>query len=125
MYKIEIEVSEIECAEELIKLADENDNIDVITDKNFNGDITTIELYISLALNVVTVIVPIVKAMIKQNKVSSLKIDGDKIELENVSQKLIEQILVEKGHLKKEDTANTVTSDTEVSSDENVVNNLL
>ena len=103
MFKIEIAVTEIESAGELFKIAEEDDNIDIITEKNFNGDITTIELYISLALSTLAVIVPIIKAMIKKNKVSSLKLNGDKIEIENVSQELIEKILVEKGLLKKDE----------------------
>ena len=39
------------------------------------------------------VVIPVIKTIIKQNKVSSLKIDGEKIEVTNVSQELIESIL--------------------------------
>ena len=96
MHKIELEIDELEYAFELLKLAEENEDIDLITEKNFTGDLTMIELYISLSLNVITLIVPIIKALIKQKRVSSLKIDGEKIEVTNVSQDLVETILREK-----------------------------
>ena len=96
MYKIEIEMDEVEYASELIRLAETNEDMDIITEKNFSGDLTTIELYISLTINVVTVLVPIIKSLIKHKKISSLKIDGQKIEVNNVSQELIEKILKEK-----------------------------
>lgn len=115
MYKIEIEVNEIECASELFDLASKNGDIDIITEKNFNGDLTTVELYVSLSINLVAVIVPIIKALIKQKKVSSLKLDGEKIEATNVSQDLIEKIL-----MKKLETTNTVDKDTENEVVENI-----
>lgn len=93
MHKIEIEMDEVEYASELIRLAETNEDMDIITEKNFSGDLTTIELYISLTINVVTVLVPIIKSLIKHKKISSLKIDGQKIEVNNVSQELIEKIL--------------------------------
>lgn len=96
MHKIEIEMDEVEYASELIRLAETNEDMDIITEKNFSGDLTTIELYISLTINVVTVLVPIIKSLIKHKKISSLKIDGQKIEVNNVSQELIEKILKEK-----------------------------
>lgn len=95
MYKVELEVDSLEDVHELFDLADNNENIDIITQKNFNGDVTTIELYISLAVNVIAVVVPVINALISQRRVSSLKIDGDKIEVENVTQDLIEKILNE------------------------------
>ena len=95
MYKVELEVDSLEDVHELFDLADNNENIDLITQKNFNGDVTTIELYISLAVNVIAVVVPVINALISQRRVSSLKIDGDKIEVENVTQDLIEKILKE------------------------------
>lgn len=61
MHKIEIEMDEVEYASELIRLAETNEDMDIITEKNFSGDLTTIELYISLTINVVTVLVPILK----------------------------------------------------------------
>ncbi len=93
MHKIELTVDEIEYAKELFDLSENNEGIDIITEKNFTGDLTTIELYISLAINVIVVVIPVIKTIIKQNKVSSLKIDGEKIEVTNVSQELIESIL--------------------------------
>lgn len=96
MYQIQMAFLEPECASILYKLAEEQENIDIIEEKSFNGNLTNIELYISLTVNVIAVIVPVIKTLIKQNKVSSLKMDGKKIELVNVSQDLIEQILKEK-----------------------------
>lgn len=96
MHKIEIEMDEVEYVSELIRLAETNEDMDIITEKNFSGDLTTIELYISLTINVVTVLVPIIKSLIKHKKISSLKIDGQKLEVNNVSQELIEKILVQK-----------------------------
>lgn len=95
MYKVELEVGSLEDVHELFDMADNNENIDLITQKNFNGDVTTIELYISLAVNVIAVVVPVINALISQRRVSSLKIDGKKIEVENVTQDLIEKILKE------------------------------
>ena len=95
MYKVELEVDSFEDVPELFDLADNNENIDLITQKNFNGDVTTIELYISLAVNVIAVVVPVINALISQRRVSSLKIDDKKIEVENVTQDLIEKILKE------------------------------
>lgn len=95
MYKVELEVDSLEDVHELFDLADNNENIDIITQKNFNGDVTTIELYISLAVNVIAVVVPVINALISQRRVSSLRIDGNKIEVENVTQDLIEKILNE------------------------------
>lgn len=108
MHKIEIEMDEVEYASELIRLAETNEDMDIITEKNFSGDLTTIELYISLTINVVTVLVPIIKSLIKHKKISSLKIDGQKIEVNNVSQKLIEKILKQKMEIEaKAESKNT------------------
>lgn len=108
MHKIEIEMDEVEYASELIRLAETNEDMDIITEKNFSGDLTTIELYISLTINVVTVLVPIIKSLIKHTKISSLKIDGQKIEVNNVSQELIEKILKEKMEIEaKAESKNT------------------
>ena len=100
MYKVELEVDSLEDVHELFDLADNNENIDLITQKNFSGDVTTIELYISLAVNVIAVVVPVINALISQRRVSSVKIDDNKIEVENVTQDLIEKILKE--HYEKE-----------------------
>lgn len=105
MHKIEIEMDEVEYASELIRLAETNEDMDIITEKNFSGDLTTIELYISLTINVVTVLVPIIKSLIKHKKISSLKIDGQKIEVNNVSQELIEKILKKKMEIEAKATS--------------------
>ena len=96
MHKIEIEMDEVEYASELLRLAETNDEMDIITEKNFSGDLTTIELYISLTVNLFTILVPIIKSLIKHKKISSLRIDNQKIEVNNVSQELIEKILKQK-----------------------------
>lgn len=96
MHKIEIETDELEYVSELIELSELNDDIDLITEKSFNGDLTIIELYISLTFNIIAIVVPIIKTLIKQRKISSLKIDGQKIEINNVSQELIAKILTDK-----------------------------
>ncbi len=101
MHKIEIEIDELEYASKLIEISESNDNIDLITEKSFNGDLTTIELYISLTINVITLISPIIKSLIKQKRISSLKIDGQKIEINNVSQELIAKILKDKMELEE------------------------
>ena len=108
MHKIEIEMDEVEYASELLRLAETNDEMDIITEKNFSGDLTTIELYISLTVNLVTILVPIIKSLIKHKKISSLKIDGQKIEVNNVSQELIEKILKQKMEMEaKAESKNT------------------
>lgn len=83
-------------AAELLSLAQTNDGIDAIKEKNFSGDITTLELYITLGINILTTIVSIINTLIQRKKVSSLKINGDSIEINNVSQQLVEKILTEK-----------------------------
>ena len=69
MHKIEIEVYEIECADGLFKLAENNDDIDIIKEKNFNGDITTIEVYVGLAVSIIVAVTPILKGMIARKSV--------------------------------------------------------
>ena len=96
MLQIQMEFTNMDDANPLLELVDSSEDIEIIQEKNFSGDITTVELYISLAVNVVTLVVPILKALIKQKKVSSIKIDGDKIELSNVSDELIEKVLNKK-----------------------------
>ena len=96
MLQIQMEFANIDDANPLFELADSSGDIEIIQGKNFSGDITTVELYISLAVNIATLVVPILKALIKQKKVSSIKIDGDKIELSNVSDELIEKVLDKK-----------------------------
>ena len=96
MIQIQMEFANMDDADPLLELTDSSEDVEIIQEKNFSGDITPVELYISLAVNVVTLVVPILKALIKQKKVSSIKIDGDKIELSNVSDELIEKVLDKK-----------------------------
>lgn len=92
MYKIEIEIEEMEDIRELMQMEEENDEIDIITEKNFTGDITKIEVFIGA----LEILIPLVRSLIKNKKVSSMKLDGEKIELKNVSEELIEKVLKEK-----------------------------
>lgn len=80
-------------ASELISIAKGNEGIDTIQERNFSGDITTLELYISLGVNVLTIIVSVINTLIQKKKVSSIKVNGETIEIKNVSQDLIEKIL--------------------------------
>jgi len=93
MNVIKIDLENLSDANELLNLADSNENIDVIQEKNFNGDITTLELYISMTLNVIALIVPVLIKLIKYKKIESLVIDGDKIEVKNISEDLAEKII--------------------------------
>ena len=77
---------------ELMQMEEENDEIDIITEKNFTGDITKIEVFIGA----LEILIPLVRSLIKNKKVSSMKLDGEKIELKNVSEELIEKVLKEK-----------------------------
>lgn len=108
---IQLDVVDSRDIQELFDLAGKNENIDIIQGKNFSGDITTIELYISMAVNVMAVVVPLLKTLIKQNKLSSLKINGDKIELINVSEELIEKVLEQKLKISEEMTNETQAED--------------
>lgn len=92
MYKIELDMEEIEDISDIMQLEEENDEIDIITEKNFTGDITTVEIFIG----VLEVLIPVVRSLIKNKKISSMKLDGDKIEIKNVSEELVEKILTEK-----------------------------
>ncbi len=96
MNVIKIDLENLSDANELLNLADSNENIDVIQEKNFNGDITTLELYISMTLNVIALIVPVLIKLIKYKKIESLVIDGDKIEVKNISEDLAEKIIFNK-----------------------------
>ena len=107
IHKIELQVEKLDDVRELLELSDNNEDIDVILEKNFTGDLTTIELYVSLTANVILVLVPIIKTLIRQRKVSSIKIDQEKIEVTNVSQKMIEKIL----HYKMEQEASKMNTE--------------
>lgn len=102
MTVINLKFEDINEATELINLADSNEEIEIIQEKNFSGDITTVELYVTLGINIITVIAPIIKRLIDKHKVSGLKIDGKTIELNNVSEQLVEKILMEKLNSKTE-----------------------
>ena len=110
MNQIQLDVKNPADVQALFELADNNEDVEVIQEKNFSGDITTIELYISMAVNVVALVVPLIKTFIKQGKLSSLVINGDKIELKNVSQELIEKV-IEKKLCPLDVAANTNTDD--------------
>ena len=96
MNLLEFEVWESNDAKELFDLADSNDDIDIVSEKNFSGDVTAIELYISSGINLLTVVIPIIITLIKKKKISKLKIDGDKLEIDNVSEELVEKVLIKK-----------------------------
>ena len=93
MYQIQMVVEESEIVEKFYELAETYEELDVIEEKSFNGDLTTITLYISLTGNIIAILVPIIKTLIEQRKVSKLKMDKEKIELENVSEGLIKQLI--------------------------------
>lgn len=93
MNVIKIDFWEPNDASELIGIAKENEGIDTIQEKNFSGDITTLELYISLGVNVLTIIVSVINTLIQKKKISSIKINGEAIEINNVSQDMVEKVL--------------------------------
>ena len=93
---IKIDIGNPNDAEELLNMADQIAEIDVIQERGFNGDITTIELYISMAVNVITIITSMIGTLIQHKKVSSLKINGETLEINNVSQELVERIMRKK-----------------------------
>lgn len=97
-------------ATELVNSARSN-GVDVIEERNFNGDITTVELFISMGINILTLIVSIINMKIQQNKVSSLKINGDSIEINNVTQELLEEILRQKFNSLEQSDSNIDTDD--------------
>lgn len=96
MNLLEFDVWESNDAKELFDLADSNDDIDIVSEKNFSGDVTAIELYISSGINLLAVVIPIITTLIKKKKISKLKIDGDKVEIDNVSEELVEKVLIKK-----------------------------
>lgn len=93
MHQIQFTIMNPKDISEIYTLATQSQELDIIEEKNFNGDLTTITLYVSLAANVFSILMPLLKTLIKTKKISSLKIDGNKIELMNVSEKLIEDLL--------------------------------
>lgn len=93
MNVIKIDLWDPDDASELISIAESNEGIDAVQEKNFSGDITTLELYVSLGVNVLTIIVSVINTLIQKKKVSSIKINGEAVEINNVSQDLIEKVL--------------------------------
>lgn len=96
MKQLKIEIENIEDANEIFELAEHYDDIEMIQEKNFNGDITIIELYISATINIITIVSVVIKALIKEKKISSLYIDGDKIDIKNIPVELVEKIIDKK-----------------------------
>lgn len=96
LHQIQIEFNNPDDAKEILTLAEKYSEITAIEEKSFTGDVTTIELYVSVAINILTIVGAAVNALIAKKKVSSVKIDGDKIELNNVSEDLIKRIVESK-----------------------------
>lgn len=96
LHQIEIAFLNQEDATEILSLAERYDEIEAIHEKNFTGDVTTIELYVSVAVNVLALVSSTVTSLIAKKKTSSVKIDGEKIEVTNVSEELIKQIVESK-----------------------------
>lgn len=103
LHQIQIEFHNPEDAREVLSLVEQYDDITAIEEKSFTGDMTTIELYVSVAINILTIVGAAVNALIAKKKVSSVKIDGDKIELNNVSEDLIKRIVENKLGLDAQD----------------------
>ena len=96
LHQIQIEFHNPEDARDILSLAERYDDITAIEEMSFTGDVTTIQLYVSVVINILTIVGAAVKALIAKKKVSSVKIDGDKIELNNVSEDLIKRIVERK-----------------------------
>ena len=96
LHQIQFEFHNPEDAREILSLAEQYEDITAIEEKSFTGDMTTIELYVSVAINILTIVGAAVNALIAKKKVSSVKIDGDKIEINNVSEDLIKRIVERK-----------------------------
>ena len=96
LHQIQIEFNNPEDVRELLSLAEQYEDITAIEEKSFTGDVTRIELHVSGAINILTIVGAALNALIAKKKVSSVKIDGDKIELNNVSEDLIKRIVERK-----------------------------
>lgn len=105
MHQIIIETTNRKDAEEVARMLNEIDNVDVIVGRNFSGEISTIEIYLPLITSVLVAVTPIITSLINKHKMSSIKIDGDKIELTNVSSELAEDVLKQylEDHQKKDE----------------------
>lgn len=100
MHQIQMTVLQTENMEDLYDLVETHGELDIIEEKNFNGDLTTLTLYVSWSITTITILIPVIKTLIKHKKISSLKIDGKKIELTNVSEELIVKTLEDYLHYK-------------------------
>lgn len=109
MNVIKIDLWDPDDASELISIAESNEGIDTVQEKNFSGDITTLELYVSLGVNVLTIIVSVINTLIQKKKVSSININGEAVEINNVSQDLIEKVLNAKLNLTDNNSGNNDT----------------
>ena len=78
LYQIQIEFHNPEDAREILSLAERYEDITAIEEKSFTGDATTIELYVSVAINILTILGAAVNALIAKKKVSSVKTNGEK-----------------------------------------------
>lgn len=58
LHQIQIEFRNPEDAREILSLAEQYEDITAIEEKSFTGDMTTIELYVSVAINILTFVVP-------------------------------------------------------------------
>lgn len=105
LHQIQLEVTKLDDAKDFFEMEKEYDGIAIIQEKSFSGDITIIELYISAAINVLTIVGITLNALIKKKKVSTLIIDGERIEIKNVSEKLIERTITSKLNQNTQQTA--------------------
>ena len=78
LYQIQIEFHNPEDAREILSLAERYEDITAIEEKSFTGDATTIELYVSVAINILTILGAAVNALTAKKKVSSVKTNGEK-----------------------------------------------
>ena len=78
LHQIQVEFHNPEDAREVLSLAEQYDDITAIEEKSFTGDVTTIELYVSVAINVLTIVGAAINALIAKKKGSSVKTNGEK-----------------------------------------------
>jgi len=71
-----------------------HDDIELISEKGFNGE-PILEFFIN-SVPAIAVFASIIIAKINAKKISKLSIDGEKIELEGVSEGLIKEVLERK-----------------------------
>jgi len=78
-----------------------HDDIEVISEKGFNGE-PLFEVFIN-SMPAIAVFASIIIAKIKTKKVSKVAIEGERIELEGVSEALIREVLERKWSEKTND----------------------